>query len=540
MQRYENNKTASFTPHAPYAKHYLPLTQNTAEMEYSNLSQVRISPYTPPCVISAANEFEFNVSQGPSFGTAFADPNSIPRTVNSGACRSHVGSLNVQRRSHEQRCAESHAIYQPTLSSSVQNILPLFPDCHQTPVILDTNTEDLFSLESDPSFYLQHFDRRKVPLDLPLDETEATTASKTWPALDTIPVYDWDLDLEYLSAASSPYSAPSPMSFHEQPSPAMTMEDIPPLTPDRTHSPLYNSYGQVTTTALDNLPDTAAMEAMNLEGFTGHDLPGFSSATGWSLPYTSAADNEAGFYAPGVPDTPAMDFADANFNVSVDHSHSHSHSHHTAACNLGIGSSSYGTQGNPCSSVDKTLEQRRKLPQRKAYTPSTDRPVIFQCTFCISEFDSRPRWVRHEEEKHLVQEEWTCAPHGWQAADGSCVFCPPGSSQGTSSQGGCSHRTQSHCGRVFSRKGHLKQHLKRVHHAEWRNDFEHWGRKYGFPETSSCGFCGQEFQEWKARRKHIAHEFAVNRRTMEEWQGEWGLPEWWKHRLHQATIPKDR
>jgi hypothetical protein len=51
MQRYENNKTASFTPHAPYAKHYLPLTQNTAEMEYSNLSQVRISPYTPPRVI---------------------------------------------------------------------------------------------------------------------------------------------------------------------------------------------------------------------------------------------------------------------------------------------------------------------------------------------------------------------------------------------------------------------------------------------------------------------------------------------------------
>jgi len=139
----------------------------------------------------------------------------------------------------------------------------------------------------------------------------------------------------------------------------------------------------------------------------------------------------------------------------------------------------------------------------------------YQCTFCMATFSIAGNWIRHEEGIHLVLSEWVCSPDGATDAEtGLCIFCEPDSCSGSC---GSACATKEIGARTFSRKDHLKQHLGRVHHTEW-NRLHHgrWKRQLPPPVDSRCGFCGESFNSWAARKTHIAEHFQDGK-TMSEW-----------------------
>jgi hypothetical protein len=75
--------------------------------------------------------------------------------------------------------------------------------------------------------------------------------------------------------------------------------------------------------------------------------------------------------------------------------------------------------------------------------------------------------------------------------------------------------------KTFSRKDHLKQHLKTVHHVTyWRSVFNTWRRDRDLPSESRCGFCGQEFTDWRERNDHLIGHYAAGT-DMDTWRGDW-------------------
>ncbi|KAF7556967.1 hypothetical protein G7Z17_g1036 [Cylindrodendrum hubeiense] len=76
--------------------------------------------------------------------------------------------------------------------------------------------------------------------------------------------------------------------------------------------------------------------------------------------------------------------------------------------------------------------------------------------------------------------------------------------------------------RKFSRKDHLKQHLRLVHNTplvEWLT--EKW--KTGTSQIRSrCGFCGSTMDTWESRMDHLADHFKMGC-SMATWKGDWGF-----------------
>ena len=75
--------------------------------------------------------------------------------------------------------------------------------------------------------------------------------------------------------------------------------------------------------------------------------------------------------------------------------------------------------------------------------------------------------------------------------------------------------------RTFTRKDHLRQHLRLVHHVKLDPSMEAWKST---PEVirSRCGFCNVTFSTWDERAAHLAKHFREGK-TMGEWCGGWGL-----------------
>jgi hypothetical protein len=76
--------------------------------------------------------------------------------------------------------------------------------------------------------------------------------------------------------------------------------------------------------------------------------------------------------------------------------------------------------------------------------------------------------------------------------------------------------------RIFSRKDHLKQHLRLVHGAKLIDSFaEHW-KAPSPPVKSRCGFCGIALDSWSFRVDHLADHFKVGQ-SIADWKGDWGF-----------------
>ncbi|CZR45953.1 uncharacterized protein FPRO_11400 [Fusarium proliferatum ET1] len=97
------------------------------------------------------------------------------------------------------------------------------------------------------------------------------------------------------------------------------------------------------------------------------------------------------------------------------------------------------------------------------------------------------------------------------------------------------HNPKSCQERTFSRKDHLRKHLRLVHNAtpvEWI--ISQW-RTPQLQERSKCGFCHRAMETWAGRADHLADHFKMGH-TMAQWQGDWSF-EKAVHDLVESSIP---
>ncbi|RKL23040.1 hypothetical protein BFJ68_g1246 [Fusarium oxysporum] len=170
-----------------------------------------------------------------------------------------------------------------------------------------------------------------------------------------------------------------------------------------------------------------------------------------------------------------------------------------AASTVSFGSGTSRSSTSNASAVSATFRSasehsRRRLEKRTrlTVTPGKDKRKdrrMFPCTFCCDSFKSKYDWTRHEKSLHLNLQDFH------------------------------DHDTCENQGRpIFSRKDHLIQHLRLVHHVETLPLINSW-KDEGPPVSSRCGFCSIRMQTWQERVDHLAKHFRKGA-TMDDWKGE--------------------
>ncbi|KAI5777950.1 hypothetical protein EDC01DRAFT_635159 [Geopyxis carbonaria] len=198
---------------------------------------------------------------------------------------------------------------------------------------------------------------------------------------------------------------------------------------------------------------------------------------------------------------------------------------------------------NSRASIESRRKKALRFRKRRSNKTATNRNAMYQCTFCMADFTSYGDWRRHEENVHLVLNKWACAPTGkYKPGTKECVYC-----DAIHENEGINRCNVNYChakdpeDRVFARKDHLKQHLKKIHGVQWRDAFDAWSVKNQGPRHSRCGFCNITFDTWHSRMHHVGTEFK-NGQRMDDWQGDWGLDATWmaEGKLGDATLPELR
>ncbi|KAL6923881.1 hypothetical protein FSHL1_001132 [Fusarium sambucinum] len=148
----------------------------------------------------------------------------------------------------------------------------------------------------------------------------------------------------------------------------------------------------------------------------------------------------------------------------------------------------------------------------------------FQCTFCTESFRRKYDWQRHENSLHLPLERWECSPNGPTSINPDngqivCLFC----GQENPDENHLINHNPSACQeRAFSRKDHLKQHLRLVHNAALTDLTTKLWKSTQPDITSRCGFCQASLSTWPDRVDHLANHFKLGC-TMRSWIGDWGF-----------------
>jgi hypothetical protein len=189
----------------------------------------------------------------------------------------------------------------------------------------------------------------------------------------------------------------------------------------------------------------------------------------------------------------------------------------------------------------------RKRRRRSRVTVNKDGNTInaqFACTFCGKTFKKKYDWQRHEKSIHLPVESWMCTTTGLvpEAKSGIpyCVFCsernPTAEHLEIHDLEACVSRPLTE--RLFIRKDHLRQHLRKFHKSLDRDDWIVDSLKITNDQLSSrCGFCGCTFASWTERSDHIAEHFKSGSR-MTQWIGDWGFDAIVEQRLRDAILPE--
>ncbi|CAH0027499.1 unnamed protein product [Clonostachys rhizophaga] len=196
------------------------------------------------------------------------------------------------------------------------------------------------------------------------------------------------------------------------------------------------------------------------------------------------------------------------------------------------------------------LKRRHRRPSSKPGISISSSDLnngrIFQCTFCAATFKKKHDWERHEKSRHLLLESWTCCSNGSVHVNGitneiTCVFCGQNDpdSEHIHAHGFTQCVARPVRERTFTRKDHLRQHLRLVHDGcTFHSSMESW--KNGKSELSSrCGFCTKTFDKWKDRVSHIAHHFRQGV-LMSSWVGDWGFEPEVSKLVEHATLPELR
>ncbi|PWY84804.1 hypothetical protein BO70DRAFT_361204 [Aspergillus heteromorphus CBS 117.55] len=187
--------------------------------------------------------------------------------------------------------------------------------------------------------------------------------------------------------------------------------------------------------------------------------------------------------------------------------------------------------------------RRRKHFRHANRLQQTRRP--YQCTFCADTFATKYDWQRHEKALHLPVDRWHCAPQGGYIdgegdGDGirTCAFCQipnPDDDHLEKAHDYSTCRDKPPEQRVFTRKDHLRQHLKLTHQVDGHlSGMDAW-RTTRDRIVSRCGFCDTSFQTWSERVEHVADHFKQGA-DMIQWSGDWGFePE--VQRLVENAMP---
>ncbi|KAH7237133.1 uncharacterized protein BKA55DRAFT_597607 [Fusarium redolens] len=141
-------------------------------------------------------------------------------------------------------------------------------------------------------------------------------------------------------------------------------------------------------------------------------------------------------------------------------------------------SCSSASVGSPQSATRKGSLKGRVTKSKRTSTAKSKEPENrrFPCTFCCDRF-----------KKHLD----------------------------THNHAGCQNDDKSP---IFSRKDHLTQHLRLVHHVKTIPVIDSW-KVEGPPVKSRCGICGLRMETWKERVEHLAKHFRKGD-TMADWKGD--------------------
>lgn len=189
------------------------------------------------------------------------------------------------------------------------------------------------------------------------------------------------------------------------------------------------------------------------------------------------------------------------------------------------------------STRSSSSRSRKKKQARRQITgtgSTTQAERRYQCTFCTDTFATKYDWSRHERSVHLSLESWVCTPElaeTWLTYDNdelsssSCKLCglssPTPSHIETHEFDICATRAPSE--RTFSRKDHLRQHLRKFHHCTCAKlPGVEVCRVELNNVLSRCGFCGVGLETWTGRTDHLAEHFKGGWR-MAQWEGDWGL-----------------
>lgn len=190
--------------------------------------------------------------------------------------------------------------------------------------------------------------------------------------------------------------------------------------------------------------------------------------------------------------------------------------------------------GSGTSSSDVSLSLASDTPQTSSEcatpveTCTIESKRNFHCTFCPDSFKSKFDWTRHETSVHLSLQRCFCCPFSpietsTETGLGTCAYCRLAESTNghiaSHDHGACQSRPPE--ARIFSRKDHLRQHLRFVHECEFLPHMNTWLLQAKYV-NSRCGFCGERFTDWSSRNAHIAAHFRQGSQ-MRSWRGCRGL-----------------
>ncbi|KAE8365969.1 hypothetical protein BDV27DRAFT_144016 [Aspergillus caelatus] len=242
------------------------------------------------------------------------------------------------------------------------------------------------------------------------------------------------------------------------------------------------------------------------------------------IPYTS----DAGVTYPAHRDAVSSNSSSASFVVGAPSISSYEHSQ-SSGSDISFNRSNRTSQRPPTPSINTRPRRRRRKPthpneawnKRKS---KGQRP--YQCTFCSDTFNTKYDWQRHEKALHLPVDRWICAPQGGLIeVDGThiCVFCqaPDVDFNHLEIHGYLACREKSSEQRTFTRKDHLRQHLRLTHNVDYHPSMEQW-RDSLTVIKSRCGFCEARFETWPERVDHVADHFKKGA-DMIQWKGCWGF-----------------
>jgi hypothetical protein len=184
------------------------------------------------------------------------------------------------------------------------------------------------------------------------------------------------------------------------------------------------------------------------------------------------------------------------------------------------GSSPSSGLGNPRARIKKRSGKKRSNVRSSLNNPLNR----FQCTFCTETFKTKHDWQRHEKSLHVPLEKWICTPDGprvvqEESGQALCAFCGEVNPDEQHLQ---SHNPSFCRERTFSRKDHLKQHLRLVHNAAFVERLMEKWKTPSLQIRSRCGFCGISMDTWELRTDHLADHFKMGQ-TMAAWKGDWGF-----------------